>query len=225
MTAAKGLYGCLALPQPWPLLSSQSSECPLIIYGAGASVGFYALQFALRSNVHPILCVTGRASEFVRGFIDPSKGDVVVDYREGDESVVANLVKALDGKPPIRHAFDSVSEKGSPKNIGQVFAQAGDGKTGKATFVLGGEMEGLPEWVEKSTTLVGSVHKEDADFGFVYFRYIARGLQEGWFRGQRTEVVPGGLGGIQKALEDLKNGNASATKYVFRIEETEGVGK
>lgn len=31
-------------------------------------------------------------------------------------------------------------------------------------------------------------------------------LEEGWFKGQPQEVVPGGLGGIQSALERLKDG-------------------
>ncbi|KAH8892328.1 GroES-like protein, partial [Thozetella sp. PMI_491] len=224
MTAAKALYGLLDLPYPWVVSRSHVVETPLIIYGASSSVGFYGLQFALRSNIHPILCVAGRAIEYVRTFIDPRKGDLVVDYREGDENVVETLTKALDGKPPVRHALDAVSEESSSRNIGLVFARAGDGKTAKATFVLGGEMNGLPEWVEKSTTLVGSVHKNDADFGYIFFRYISRGLRQGWFRGQRTQVVPGGLGGIQTALEGLKDGKASGMKYVFRIEETEGIG-
>ncbi|CAN8096259.1 unnamed protein product [Discula destructiva] len=33
-------------------------------------------------------------------------------------------------------------------------------------------------------------------------------------------VVPGGLSGIQTALENLKAGRANAVKYVFRIEDT-----
>jgi len=36
-------------------------------------------------------------------------------------------------------------------------------------------------------------------------------------------VVEGGLAGIEKALTDLKEGKASAIKYVFRIRDTPGV--
>jgi len=50
-------------------------------------------------------------------------------------------------------------------------------------------------------------------------------LQEGWFKGHPYEVVPGGLGGVEGALKNLKEGKASAVKYVFRIMETEGVRK
>ncbi|KAI1840577.1 hypothetical protein JX266_013241 [Neoarthrinium moseri] len=221
MTAVVGLYQHLALPQPWslPLPETPTRETPLVIYGASSSVGFYALQLALRSNIHPIICVAGRASEYVRGFIDKSKGDTVIDYREGPEVVVDSIKKALEGKPAIGHVFDAFSEGNSAAVIGQVFEQAGDGKTAKFTFTSWGNKPEIPQWVQQNMVFVGSVHMapQAKDLAYVYFRYIARGLQEGWFRAQRTEVVPGGLNGIQKALENLKNGNASALKYVFRI--------
>ena len=57
----------------------------------------------------------------------------------------------------------------------------------------------------------------------IFFRYIARGLQKGFFKGHPYQIVPGGLGGVQTALQDLKDGKASAVKYVLRIAETEGV--
>ncbi|KAG7293910.1 hypothetical protein NEMBOFW57_003970 [Staphylotrichum longicolle] len=219
MTAAVGLHLRLGLPQPWSPEPRRST--PLIVYGAASAVGIYAVQLAQRSNIHPVLCVAGRACDYVEGFIDRSKGDVVLDYRQGDEAVIAGLVEALRGQS-IGHALDAVSEGSSITNIGEVFRRAGAGK-GKATFVLHGEKEGLPEGVEQSITMVGSVHQESKDFGYVYFRYLARGLQEGWFKPQRTEVVPGGLAGIETALQNLKDGKASAVKYVFRIGETEGV--
>lgn len=219
MTAAVGLHLRLGLPQPWS--PEPRRPTPLIIYGAASAVGIYAVQLAQRSNIHPVLCVAGRACDYVEGFIDRSKGDVVLDYRQGDEAVIAGLAEALKGQS-IGHALDAVSEGSSITNIGEVFRRAGGGK-GKATFVLHGEKEGLPEGVEQSITMVGSVHQESKDFGYVYFRYLARGLQEGWFKPQRTEVVPGGLAGIETALQNLKDGKASAVKYVFRIGETEGV--
>ncbi|AEO59849.1 alcohol dehydrogenase-like protein [Thermothelomyces thermophilus ATCC 42464] len=224
MTAAVGLYLRLGLPQPW---SPATTQTPLIIYGAASAVGIYAVQLARRSNIHPILCVAGRATDYVAGFLDPSKGDAVVDYRQGDEAVVSGLVRALDGRPPVAHVLDAVSEKSSVPNVVEVLKRAGardaQGKLGaKVTFVLGVEQD-LPEGVDKTLTMVGTVHKEAKDFGYVYFRYFAKGLQEGWFKPQRTEVVPGGLGGIQTALLNLRDGKASAVKYVFRIAETEGV--
>lgn len=220
MTAALGLFLRLRLPQPWspPPANETHHAIPLIIYGASSAVGFFALQLSLRSNIHPLICVAGRAREYIEPFLNPSLGDSIIDYRQPDANIVAALRSAAGGRP-VHHALDAVAEKGSPEILGEVLEK--DGKS-QATFVLFGKM-GVPDEIAQSTTMVGSVHDDAKDFGHVYYRYMARGLREGWFRGQRTEVVPGGLGGVEKALTDLKEGKASAVKYVFRIAETEGV--
>ncbi|KAK3346578.1 alcohol dehydrogenase-like protein [Lasiosphaeria hispida] len=237
MTAAVGLYQVLNLPQPWdpipgagpppaayppppvaPVLPEAHHDIPLVIYGASSAVGFFTLQLARRSHIHPIICVAGRAIAHVEPLLDRARGDAVVDYRAGDDSVVAGIEAALGGRE-LLHAFDAVSESGSPQNLGRVLSTGGKAKV---AFVLGGKKE-VPGWVQQQTTHVGSVHSHAKDFGFVYYRYFARGLKEGWFRAQNVEVRPGGLGGVQGALEDLKAGRASAVKYVFRIAETEGV--
>ncbi|KAK4183302.1 alcohol dehydrogenase [Podospora australis] len=218
MTAVVGLYDRLKLPQPWSPEAKTQEPTPLIIYGASSAVGIYALQFAQRSNIHPVICVAGQAKDYVRGFIDESKGDIIIDYREGDDAVVAALQKATEGKQC--NVFDGVAYGPSVKNLGRVLK-----KGSHVTYVLGTALkeEGMPEDVQQSITMVGDVHNEHKDLGYVYFRYIARGLQEGWFKPQRTEVVPGGLGGVEYALRRLKEGKASAVKYVFRIADTEGV--
>ncbi|KAK3111679.1 hypothetical protein LTR53_012829 [Teratosphaeriaceae sp. CCFEE 6253] len=226
MTAAVGLYAAdrLNLPQPW---SPAKKPIPLVVYGASSAVGSYVIQLAKRSNIHPLICVSGRAQEHVEKLIDRSKGDTIVDYRKGDDAVVQGIKDALKGEK-LQYAYDAVSEKGSPENISKVL----DPSTGKTTFVLppqgdwNGKFPVFAESVHQSTTMVGSVHGENAadkDLGYIYFRYFTKGLEEGWFRGQPQEIVPGGLSGIQSALERLKDGTASAVKYVFKISETEGV--
>ena len=66
----------------------------------------------MKSNIHPIITVAGRAQSHVEKFIDRSKGDTIIDYRNGDEAVVKGLKEALNGQK-LLHAFDAVSEKGS----------------------------------------------------------------------------------------------------------------
>lgn len=211
LTAAVGLVRHLGLPQPW---QPSVRPTPLVIYGAASAVGIYALQLAVRADIHPLICVAGRAKTYVEGFLDPSKGDVVVDYRDGDEAVVESIKKAA-GDQPLLYAYDAVSEKGSTANLGKALSSGA-----KITTVLPVDDKEVPKEVTIHRTSVGSVHKEDQDLGFVYMRYFAKGLQDGWFKAQTQEVVPGGLGGIQTALENLKSGKASAVKYVFRIEDT-----
>ncbi|KAI0437536.1 GroES-like protein [Xylaria telfairii] len=216
MTSAVGLYLRLGLPQPW---APATEPTPLVIYGAASAVGAYAIQLAQQSNIHPLICVAGQSGAHVEGLIDRGKGDMVLDYRAGDDAVVQGLEKAADGKP-LLYAFDAVSEKGSYENLAKVLAHGA-----KLALVLPGKDYGatLPDYISYSFTNVNSVHKEHKDFGFVYFRYLARGLLEGWFRPQPQVVVPGGLAGVQQALENLMAGKANAVKYVFRIADTEGV--
>lgn len=216
MTAALGLYLRLCLPAPW---TPATDPLPLIIYGGATAVGAYAIQMARHSNIHPLITVAGRGAQHVESLIDRSKGDTVVDYRSGDDAVVQGMKDALKGQK-VYHAFDAVSEKGSSRNICKVLEQGG-----KITRVLPTDAEGIPDTVQSSMTMVGSVHKEAKEFGFVWFRLMARGLADGWFSAHPTEVVRGGLGGIQTALENLKAGKASAVKYIFRIEDTEGAGQ
>ncbi|KAI2782514.1 GroES-like protein [Daldinia loculata] len=214
MTAAIGLYAKLGLPQPW---TPATEPIPLLIYGAASSVGAYAVQLARKSNIHPLICVAGKSQAYVETLIDRSKGDVIIDYRDGDDAVVEALKKAV-GDSKLLYALDATSEHNSYVNISKVVAEGS-----KVTSVLPPQNFEYPAHVSHSVTLVGSVHAEDKDFGYVYFRYFGRGLQEGWFKAQPQVVVPGGLGGIQEALDNLKAGKANGIKYVFRIAETEGV--
>ena len=67
------------------------------------------------------------------------------------------------------------------------------------------------------------MHGPQTDFGAAWFHLFGKGLRDGWFKPHPHTVVPGGLSGVQEALKNLMDGKASATKYVFRIEETPGV--
>lgn len=218
LTAAVGLYARLRLPEPW-LPASDDSKIPLVIYGASSAVGSYALQLAVKSNIHPIITVAGRAQDHVEKFIDRSKGDTIIDYRNGDEAVVKGLKEALGGQK-LMHAFDAVSEKGSVENLAQVLES-----NGAITFVLPGkEYKGYAETTNLSTTTVGDVHSVLKDFGYVHSRFLSKGLEEGWFKAQPQEIIPGGLQGVEKGLSNLKDGTVSAVKYIFKIEDTPGAG-
>lgn len=216
MTAVMGLYGDnrLNLPQP---TSPAKNSIPLVVYGASSAVGSYVLQFANRSNIHPLICVAGRAREHVEKFIDRSKGDTIVDYRNGNDAIIKGIRDALKGQK-LYYAYDAVSEKNSYQNICKVLEA-----DGHITLVLPGkDYSDIPASINQSQTRVGDSHGDKKDLAYVYFRYITRGLEEGWFKPQPQEVVPGGLGGIESALYRLKDGSASAVKYVFKISDTKG---
>ncbi|USW54688.1 hypothetical protein Slin15195_G080070 [Septoria linicola] len=148
----------------------------------------------MKSNIHPIVAVTGNAQAHVESLIDRSKGDSIVDYRNGDDAVVEGIRNALKGAK-LEYAIDCVSEKSAPANIAKVL----DSQTGKTTFVLPDASKGFEKMAN--------------------WDVYPSGVQQ-----SMTQVVPGGLAGVQQGLENMKNGKASATKYIFRISETEGAG-
>jgi NADPH:quinone reductase len=168
----------------------------------------------------------------VECLIDREKGDAIVDYRNGDSAVVTGIQEALEraGATEVKYAFDAVSEHNSFQNISQVLSK----RDSKITLVIPGkDYSAIPGHIEKSTTAVGSVHADPSEgraktgimtggkeFGYVFFRLFSRGLQQGWFSAHPHEVVPGGLNGVEEGLSNLKEGVNSATKYVFKIEDT-----
>ena len=224
MTAAVGLYANdrLNLPQP---TAPATVPIPLVVYGGSSAVGTYVIQLAKRSNIHPIIAIAGRAQGHVTKLLEASKGDVVIDYRKGDEAIVQGIKAALKGQK-LEYAFDATAEHNSWVNICRVL----DHETGKITLVLppmddmAGKHKDIPESIDQSMTVVGDVHGPQSDVGYLFSRYFTKGLEEGWFRGQKQEECPGGLEGIEGALKRLKDGSASATKFVFKIADTPGAG-
>lgn len=224
MTAVVGLYARLGLPEPWVGVSKARDDANaggVVVYGAASAVGAFAIKLLVRSKIHPIIAVAGRGIPFVEGLLDKEKGDVAIDYRKGDEHVVEGLRAAVRKGQKLMYAYDAVSEKGSYQNICKVLDPQGH-----ITVVLPGrKYDEIPDTINQTLTTVGSVHgvpDDLSDLGYAWFRLFALGLKEGWFSGHPHEVVPGGLYGVQTGLENLQDGRASAVKYVYRINETEG---
>lgn len=223
ITAALGLYQDMKLPLPW---NPARKQLPLLIYGGATAVGAFAIKFAQLSNIHPIIAVAGKGIPFVRTLLSPEKGDEVIDYRDGDEAIRAQIKAAADDGP-IHYAFDGVSERECFENIAAVISGPG---AMAVMFPPAGDFT-PPEGVSVSQPIAGSVHFpprkgntfDHAEFGAAFFQLMGRGLKQGWFQGHPFEVRPGGLAGLEGILSDLKEGKVSAVKYVVRIGETEGV--
>jgi NADPH2:quinone reductase len=232
MTAAVGLYLEMKLPPPWnPTLE----PTPLLVYGGSGSVGAFAIKLARASNIHPIIAVAGGGASFVETLIDRSKGDTIVDYRKGDESLISQIKEALkkSGHEEIKYAYDGVSEKGSYDNISQILAKdAGS----QFVVVLPPKADNkIDKSIKWGFSNVGRVHKGvdpespegkagiklgGRDFGYVYYRVFARALADGWLTAHPYEVIPGGLNGVETGIRNLAGFKNSAKKYVYRIAET-----
>lgn len=217
LTAAASLYANQRLPLPW---TPATNAIPFIVYGASTAVGSFAIKLARNSNIHPIIAVAGKGSHYVESLIDRSKGDTVVDYRGGVEATIKGITSSLDqaGHSTVHHAIDTAIVQQSADVLRQCVNPGG-----RIDFILPNDFDVSP--AVKSVTSVGSVHNHNEfgnnqDLGFIFSRYFTRALQNNTFSGHPFEVRPGGLEGVEEALKDLKEGKASATKYVFRIADT-----
>ncbi|RMJ26963.1 hypothetical protein PHISP_02151 [Aspergillus sp. HF37] len=223
MTAALGLHQRLELPLPW---NPATKPIPLVVYGGSTAVGAFAIKLARLANIHPIIAVAGKGAPFVETLIAKDKGDVVLDYREGD-AVLRQKVKQSTGGSPILHVYDAVSENESFENV--LAALDRGGRFTRVLPLTGND--NVPEGIECRPTMVGSVHLPspegqvvgDQEFGTALFQFMGWGLAKGWFTGHPYEVRDGGLNGVEGLLKDLHAGKASAIKYVVRIGETPGV--
>jgi NADPH:quinone reductase len=218
MTAVVALFCRLGLPEPWLKTDAARAKCKggVVIYGAACAIGAYAVKLLQKSDIHPIICVAGRGKDFVEKLIDRSKGDTIVDYRDGDDAVVEGLKKSVPPGERLRYAFDAVSENGSFVNISKIL----DVEGGNLTVVTpGANYEAVPKGVNLSLTNVDCVHNVDKEVGCAWFKLFSMGLKEGWFSAHPHKVVSGGLDGVEVGLRDLKAGKASAVKYVFQIGE------
>ncbi|KAK0302332.1 hypothetical protein LTR82_017902 [Friedmanniomyces endolithicus] len=224
--AAWALYRDLALQAPWNPMP-QLQKMPLIINGGSTAVGAFAIKLAMLSNVHPIIAIAGSGAHYVRTLLDHESGDVCIDYRHGVENTLQRVRTALAGLE-ARHAVEAVGDASGLALLQQLVAQDG---TISLSLPVG--ESGSNELQKKVRTLLMSsisVHETMAPpppggkaFGFIMSQFFGYALCSGMLKGHPYRVVPGGLGGVQQALEDLKKGMVSATKFVMRVDESIGL--
>jgi NADPH:quinone reductase-like Zn-dependent oxidoreductase len=214
LTAVVALYHHLALPFPW---RPATTATPLVIYGGSTAVGAFAIKLARRSNIHPIIAVAGKGASYITPLLDPSRGDVVVDYRAGGEATAKGIRAAL-GAEPLEHVLDTIVSDESTRVLRGVIAPGGN-----INSVLPQERDVAPGVA--TNTWVSAAHEAGGpddcrELCYLFCRWFSRALRRGEFSGHPFEVRPRGLAGVQDALRDLMQGKASAVKYVFRIGDT-----
>ncbi|PLB37986.1 zinc-binding alcohol dehydrogenase family protein [Aspergillus candidus] len=237
-TSVCALFQELELPEPWSPLSKAAgkdgTKRPLLIYGASTATGAFAVKLAAAANIHPIITVGSKRSEFIRPFLDESKGDVLVDYTAyptGEELINAIQQAVKKGGAPDGRcwkAFDSVSEDDTIRLVTKVIAGPPDaaGRRPKMTnIMLKTEVEGSDPSVDIVFSMVGQVHTENENdrlIGVAWGAAFARGLREGWLTGHPYTIGKNGLEGLSDGLKGLKDGNIRAQKILTRLSETPG---
>ena len=222
LTAAIALYVDMQLLAPYTPRKPDGKNVPILIYGVTSAVGAFAAKYARLSGLGPIIGVAGRAGDFAKTLVD-----YVVDYRNGEDALVAAVEKFLAKEglgSKVPNVFDAISENGSfEATLRLIDPNGGIVSTVLPPQLFARDKENFkyPPGVKAFNSAVPQVHSIHKDFGYLWSRYLGRLLEDGRLKAHPYEVIPGGLNGVLIGLQKLKDGKASAVKYVYRIEDTE----
>lgn len=240
ITAAITVFRRQHLPPPW---APATAVTPLIVYGASSALGTFALKLAKAANIHPLIAIAGSSTSHLTSVLDSSKGDILVDYRVGNDEMIKSVREKLNGAE-CHHAIDCITSNGSPPTwvpLSQMLTPSTESQKSYLSVVSGAnkydETE-IPAGVDIVYTFVGTAHagayrpnmpkqadaeevKGDPEWTKKFFSFVERSLEEGKLAGHPYEIVPGGLGGIEKGLTMLKEGKARGKKFVFRVAESD----
>lgn len=231
ITAALGVFKNRPLPTPWNP-APRDTKHQIIIYGASSAVGAFAVKLASLANLHPIIAIAGQSGDVVKSILDPKKGDMFLDYRQGPEK----LIQRIQSTPgDIHFAFDAVCGAGTSELLCQVLYPE-NSFLGRSLHLEEGVTK-IPQNIDCQIAFApGLWEPNDPDgpdgenspnigpraFATVVFAYLTFALENELVRGHPYEVLPNGLEGLSDGLKALKAAKNKGVKYVCEIAATPG---
>lgn len=212
MTAAIGLYCNLGYAP-----ESSEAQRPLLLYGAGTTVGNYVIQLAKQSGIR-VIGVAGSSIQQAKN----AGIDVTIDYRgKSEDEVAAEITEAIKGTPV--HVYDAVSVPPSTEIIAKGLDQDSQGIYTYVQHPSEERLKLLPAGYVTLRTAVGTAHAENKEFAREWFKKAGKEIEEGIFKAQKTTIIPDGLAGVKEGLRRLEAGEVNGEKLVYRIADTPGI--
>lgn len=200
LTAAAGLSLWLKVPRPAAAThTGNTSRGTLLIPGGATGVGMYTLQYAAAAGY----AVVTTSSPHNAALLRTLGATTVIDYHS---ATAAAEIKAAG---PYVGTFDAVGS--SPA----LLAQVGIDVVGSTIYSTLPDMEGaLTGKAEIVFRSFPTDARSDPDFSQWVFAFIEKELINGNLKTLKTEVRPGGLGGVQTLFDDYLEKGVSAVKLV-----------
>ena len=212
MQVGTGWNGFHTLGLPASDLAKVSDGRPLLVWGAGSSMGAGAVQIARWAGY----TVYATASAHHHDLVKKLGASHVFDYKTPD--VVDQIVGAAKKEG---HALTmAYIAAGGPKEVVEVLRQARGGKPAVVASApnVAKDLEPV-EGVEVRFVLppMDDKEKQAEHFRWVYNVWLAHELAEGRFiPSPAIKVMKGGLAALDKGLDILKEG-VSGEKLVFDL--------
>ncbi|PVH93984.1 GroES-like protein [Periconia macrospinosa] len=219
-TATLTLFDVLGLPLPTgPRFSqasitegSKASEHALLVWGGSSSVGFQAIQIALKTGITVFATASKQHHEKLRELGVAG----VVDYKE--ETAVDDLTDlATKAGKQITYAIDAITTVDTLNGVQGVLSKGTrTRKLAYSTFWPDEGVEPLKDIVSGHLPGEDIMDRRDDLAKWLFNEALPAWLEDKSLQQLPQTVVPGGLGGIQDALDILQKG-VSGSKVVVEV--------
>lgn len=187
------------------------------------------MKLASLSNIHPIIAIAGSSGPaMVSEFLKAEKGDVLLDYRVGDEKLreqVRAVLKGGNGKEEgeLKYIYDSISTDQTVDLLSPLLTPSPSTSPSQQPIYVvlldGPHRQRVPNGIRTENPFApGLWEPTDPDspdgpesknvipraFAQVFFGFLTFALGEGILKGHPFEVLPGGLGGIEGGDEGVE---------------------
>ncbi|KAF7118390.1 hypothetical protein CNMCM5793_007907 [Aspergillus hiratsukae] len=216
-TVGQSLYQSLGLA--WPTEPIKDAQ-PLLIYGGSTATGTLAIQFAKLSGYRVLTTSSPRNFPLVKSL----GADEVYDYNDPDAA--AKIRKATDNK--LKYVLDTISLESSAKFCDEALSTEGGEYT--SLLIVPIKRENVNDRWTLGYSAVGErfffgetewpAKPEDFEFGSKFWSVAEKLLAEGKVKPHRPKVCPGGLKGVLKGLQLMREGKVSGEKLVYNVAET-----
>ncbi|KAI9767219.1 MAG: hypothetical protein M1840_005819 [Geoglossum simile] len=193
-TAVAALHLYLGMEKPGERLAGDGEKA--LIWGAGGSVGGYAVQYA--KSVGYTVIATASPRGFQR--LKELGASEVLDYRSSD------IISQLKSLGPFKYAMTASGDGPSQLALAEVLQPEG----GKFASTLGGAVS-FPSNVERVYEFFAQATQKPQFklfAGWWYQEYLPRVIREGLVEPTPVEKRAGGLAAIQRAADDVVTGVA-----------------
>jgi NADPH:quinone reductase-like Zn-dependent oxidoreductase len=164
----------------------------ILIYGGSSSVGGLATRYATDGG-YKVITTSSPKNE---GFVSSLGAKVVVDHTQSLDEIAA----ALKSHGPYEGVLDCIGTPPVDMLMAKVL-----GDTGGTYYSMVPQMSAfkMPDNVKREFGSYSiALETERKDLGeYFYKEYLAKALANGRIVPTRVEKVPGGLGGVQEALD------------------------
>ncbi|TEB33428.1 GroES-like protein [Coprinellus micaceus] len=187
----------------------------IFIAGGSSSSGVAAIQLAKLSGFTYIVTTSSLHN---RAYLQGFGATHVLDRKLSPEQLASEL-KNIKGLPKLEYAFDAYGDENTSFAAATAALSPG-GRVVTVSPVIGGAAGDLPDGKVKSTFMAVKGIPVSRAYYVELFAGIEKLLEDGSIKPARSEVLPGGLTGVDEGLKRIEKGQVSGVKLVIHPEDT-----